>query len=283
MKQSKSKVQSLISSIFAFLLSLLFVACIVLLGLYFGVFSDRIIISKVNESNYYNEVHKELNDRVETILLDAGLPSSVLTEVITLERVYIGGKYYIEDTLSGKKSVIKTDRISVDLTKNMNQYLIEEGITQTDELDLGMKEIISEVEQEYKRGIQFQFIKYITEYKAYYMELMRIIIPILVILIGFICYILVKMQKYKHRGIRYITYAMMSSTWITILTASFLLLTRSYNKVEVLPEYYDRFLTNYLRWDIQVFLYLGGMGALLSILLIGLVSYVKKKTIIDRK
>lgn len=283
MKDNKSGIQKVISSIFAFLLSLLFVACIILLGLYFGVFNDRIIISKVSESNFYNEVHQELKDKAETILRKSRLPNSVLEEVITLERVYIGGKYYIEDTLSGTEAVINTDRLRENLAQNIDEYLIEEEITPTAELDTGVSEIISEIEQEYKRGIQFKFIKYITEYKAYYRELLSIGVPILVVLIGMLSYLLIRMQKYKHRGIRYITYAMMSSTGMTILTATFLLLTKSYNKMEVSPEYYDRFLTNYLRWDIQVFLYLGGMGVLISILLMTLVSYVKIKTIRDRK
>ncbi|MDF2612050.1 MAG: hypothetical protein K0R92_3524 [Lachnospiraceae bacterium] len=92
MKHTKMQImQSIISSIFAFLLSLLFILLFLGTGLAFGLFSDRIILSKVNESNYYNEVHQELNERAEKIITEAGLPSTVLTDVISLERVYIGG------------------------------------------------------------------------------------------------------------------------------------------------------------------------------------------------
>ena len=278
MRRNNSKIRSSVSCVFAFLLSLLFLAIFVLLGLYFGIFNDRIIISKVSESNYYNEVQEELQETAETILVEAGLPTSVLAEAISLERVYIGGKYYIEDTLAGDKPVIETERIRADLTSSIDQYLVDEGITRTEELDTGVKEIISVIEQEYRRGIEFQFIQYITIYKTYYRKILNNTIPVLLFLVGLICFFLIKMQRYKHRGIRYITYAMIASTGMTILSAAYLLLAGNYKLINAAPEYYKTFLTTYLKWGIQVFLYLGGIGVIISILLLSLVGYMKNKT-----
>ena len=276
MEKKQKLMQRIISSIFAFLLTMIFVSSFTLTGLYYGVFNNRIILSKVNESNYYNEVYKELQDRAEGILQEAGLPLNVLSDVITLKRVYVGGKYYIEDTLSGKEPVINTDKVRSQLEQNIDQYLTEEDISGTKELDTGIEEVVRKVEQEYKRGIHFQFIDYIAEYKASFMRLLRIAIPILILLASVIIVLLIKIHRYKHSGIRYIAYAMIASSCIVITSSAFLLITKSYEKMKQLPFYYGRFLTNYLKWDIQVFLYLGGIGMLLAILLITLVAYLKK-------
>jgi hypothetical protein len=275
MEKKQKLMQRIISSIFAFLLTMIFVSSFTLTGLYYGVFNNRIILSKVNESNYYNEVYKELQDRAEGILQEAGLPLNVLSDVITLKRVYVGGKYYIEDTLSGKEPVINTDKVRSQLEQNIDQYLTEEDISGTKELDTGIEEVIRKIEQEYKRGIHFQFIDYIAEYKASFMRLLRIAIPILILLASVIIVLLIKIHRYKHSGIRYIAYAMIASSCIVISSSAFLLITKSYEKMKQLPFYYGRFLTNYLKWDIQVFLYLGGIGMLLAILLIILVAYLK--------
>jgi hypothetical protein len=277
MKRNKTKLQGFISAIFAFLLTVIFVALFVCIGFMTGVFNDRIILSKVNESNYYNEIHEQLNERAQAIVGKAGLPTSVLKDVITLDRVYIGGKYYIEDTLAGEVAVAKTDKVREDLTRNIEQYLTENEIVQTEELQAGVNEIISNVEQEYKRGIEFQFINYITMYKFQYLNLMKVVIPVLLVLAGILCFFLVRMQKYKHRGVRDISYAMLASSIMTILTSAFLLLTRQYEKVDTSPDYYREFLTVYLNWDIKVFLYLGGIGILISILLINLVGFMKNR------
>jgi uncharacterized membrane protein len=68
---------------------------------------------------------------------------------------------------------------------------------------------------------------------------------------------------------------MIASSCIVISSSAFLLITKSYEKMKQLPFYYGRFLTNYLKWDIQVFLYLGGIGMLLAISLIILVAYMR--------
>jgi len=276
MKKNIKTIQSIISSILAFLLTLVFVSLFILTGLYFGVFNNRIILSKVNESNYYNEVYEELHNRAEEIIKESGLPLQVLSEVITLERVYIGGKYYIEDTLMGREPLIQTDKVRSQLEQNVNQYLKEEGITRTKELDAGIEEILNKVVQEYRRGIQFQFINYIAEYKASFMNLFRIAVPVLVLIAGIIGFSLVKLHNYIHKGVRYIAYAMIASTSMIIISSAILFLSKIYDRIEQIPDYYDRFLTNYLKWDIQVFLYLGGIGVLLSLLLIFLIRYLKR-------
>ncbi len=273
--KKKRIMQKGISSTFAFLLTMIFVCLFALTGLYYGVFNNRIILSKVNESNHYNEVYEELQERAQDIMEEAGLPLSLLAETITLERVYIGGKYYIEDTLAGKEPVIQSDKVRTQLEQNINEYLMEEGISRTKELDAGIKEVIDKVEQEYKRGIHFQFINYIAEYKASFMRLFRIGIPILLLLVGTISILLIKLHRYKHSGIRYIAYAMIASSCIVIISSAFLLINKSYERMVQQPDYYNRFLTSYLRWDIQVFMYLGGIGMLLAALLIILVAYLK--------
>lgn len=277
MKHFKLSLQGIIRGTFAFLLTLFFAILLVCLGFDIGVFNDRIIIQKVNESNYYNEVHKELNERAGELVTEAGLPVSVLTDVISLERVYVNGKYYIEDTLAGNEPVIKTDRIREDLTNNIDSYLQEQEIARTQELNTGVEEVISETEEVYRQGIQLELMNYITEYKTSYTNLMKIVLPILVILSGVLCFFLIKMNKYKHRGVRQIAYAVIASSSMAILTSAFLLLTRQYTKVEASPDYYYNFLVNYLKWDMKVLLYLGFMGVIISIILITLVGYLKNR------
>lgn len=277
MKRDKTIIQSFISATFAFLLTLLFVALFICAGFIVGVFNDRSIIRKINESNYYNKVYETLTEKAEELVQEVGLPPSVLVEVITLDRVYISGKNYIEQTLAGKKAEGKTDKIREILTQNIQQYFDNEDIIQTTELNTDIEVIISRVEQEYKQGIEFQFINYITTYQSEFQDLMKIIVPILLVLISILCYFLIRMQKYIHRGIRYIAYAMIASSGITIITSAFLLLTKQYEKVEASPKYYYDFVVSYLNWDMKIFLYLGFLGVILSVLLVSLVGFLKNR------
>ncbi len=277
MKVNRPEIKTFLCCVFSFQLSLLFLALFLLAGLYFGAFNNRVILNKVSESGYYNEIQKELNSRASIIFAESELPAYLLTEVITLERVYTDGRYYMEEVLAGKDPGTNTDKLKDTLKQNIDGYLEENFISPAEELDAGLDGLISRVEQEYKREIEFRFIYYMGEYKTYYRGFVKKAVPVILALTGIISFMLIKMHRYRHRGIRYITYAMITSSCIAGSLACYLLLVKAYDRITVSPEYYSRFLTGYFKWIIQVFLYLSGLGILISVLLIILTGYVKKR------
>lgn len=296
MRDYKNILRQVISNVYAILLTILFVVVFVILGLYFGAFSNHVILGKVQESNYYNGVHKELNESAKEIFETEGLDEELLQDVITLERVYISGKNYMETTLkgtalkdntisnnslSGTTSIktdasIKTDRLREDLYNNIQEYMKSQNITMTKELEAGVNELITKIEKEYVRGIQFQFIRYISMYKSEFIGVIKWLLPITILLIGFLSWLLIYISKYKHRGIRYITYSVMASTGLVLFWSVILLVTKAYKKFEISPRYYNRFIENYLYQDILVFIYVSGIGVIISILLILVTNYMKK-------
>lgn len=296
MRDYKNILRQAISNVYAIILTILLVVVFVVLGLYFGAFSNHVILGKVQESNYYNEVHKELNESAKEIFETEGLGEELLQDVITLERVYISGKNYMESTLkgtalkatdisnnslSGTTSIkmdasIKTDRLREDLYNNIQEYMKSQNITMTKELEAGVNELITKIEKEYVRGIQFQFIRYISMYKSEFIGVIKWLLPITILLIGFLSWLLIYISKYKHRGVRYITYSVMASTGLVLFWSVILLVTKAYKKFEISPRYYNRFIENYLYQDILVFIYVSGIGVIISILLILVTNYMKK-------
>lgn len=301
MKDYKDMLRQVISNLYAIMLTILFVVVFIVLGLYFGVFSNHVILGKVQESNYYNEVHEELNKSAKEILAMEGLDEDLLQDVITLDRVYVSGKNYIESTLKGDsvsnsssssnqlsenaqssntstsgQASIKTDRLREDLYNNIQDYLNSQNITMTEELEAGVNEIITKIEKEYVRGIQFQFIRYISMYKSKFIGVIKWLLPITILLIGFLSWLLIYISKYKHRGVRYITYSVMASTGLVLFWSVILLVTKAYKKFEISPRYYNRFIESYLYQDILVFIYISGIGVIISILLISVTTFMKK-------
>lgn len=275
MKQNKTILHRLISCVFSFLLTLLFIVLFLCIGFSFGLFNGKSITRAINQSNYYNKVYHELNRNTETLITDSGLPVSVLTDVITLQRVYIGGKNYIESSLRGEEVLPKTDKLKDQLTSNIKLYLQEEGINTSEELTSQINDVISIIETEYTEAIQLKLLNGITDYRDHFFDLIIIILPVVIVLIGILCYFLIRIQKYQHKGVRYIVYGLMASSLLTIIAALYLLITKQYSGIDVAPGYYKDFVTEYLRWDMMIFIYVGGIGLTISIALISLISYLK--------
>lgn len=275
MKLNQDKLREFISCIFSFFLFLLFLLLFLLFGLYAGVFNKKVVESKVNESNFYNETYSLVYSRAKEVAEDAGLPEEVFREVITLERVYVGGKYYAEDVLDGKEPVFQTQKLEKELEDNINRYLSEKNIKATAELKAGTRELVQRILQEYQRGIQFDFIRSVGRLRKAYIRVLEGALPAIYLLLLLIILFLFKIQRYPHRMLRYINYGLLGASLLTAAVAAGMLLMKVYGRLPVEDGYYKNFLIRYFYWDIRVFLYLAGMGVILSAALGMLTRHLK--------
>ncbi len=277
MQYRKSKMRLFICSTFSFILTLLILILYLCLGFSFGVFNNQSVIKNLNKSNYYSEVYNQLDKDAKELISKAGFPVTVLEDVITFERVYVGGRNYVANTLSGNDADINTMNLREDLTHNIDTYLSEQGIRRTDEQNDGIDELISELEENYVSSIELEFINYYRDYKVKFINLIRIMLPILLLIIGGLCLCIFKLNRYKHRSLRYINYSFIASSLMVILFATYLLISKQYAKIDALPDFYNKFITLYLKWDIMVFLYMGGIGTIISITLITFTYYLRRQ------
>lgn len=275
MKSKKNTIRNLTSMIFALVLTLLFFFLFLSVGLLFGVFNNRVILNKISESNYYNRVYQELEERSDEIFLSRELPVSLLDDVITLEKVYVSGRNYIENVLQNKEYKIPLTQIEEALEQSISEYMMEEGIEATPEITSGIKELVALISGEYRRSIEFQFINYISIYRKSVYQIMKWIFPLGIVCSGLFIFLLLRLHPYKHRGVRYLASSVLSSSSLIILGSLLLLISGFYNKIQIAPDYYLFFIQGYLKWSAVIYLYIGGMGILIGIVLMGLVRYMK--------
>ncbi len=276
MKHSKSKIRELLSGVFAFLLTLLFFILFVCLGLSMGVFNDTNVMRKLRESGYYTEVYKILDKNTKEIVQKAGFPDKIFDGVITQNKVYVEGDNYTRNKLKGIDQNIDTEKLKTDLSKNIDEHLLQLKVVRTDDLNAGIENMISVIDEEYHNCIEIQFLNYYVDFRNDFQKIIKIVIPVVIILIGIMSYFSIRMRHYKHRGVRFIMYALISSSIMTLFASTWLLIKKEYMKPAVTPVFYRNFIASYLKWDIQIFLYFGMIGLILSMMLMVLTGYLKK-------
>ena len=283
MKHTRYKQQTIISSMFAFSLTIAILILILCIGLWLGLFNRNNIRRSIDQSNYFNEVHKELNHKTEVILEKAGFPKTILKEVISLERIYVAGMNEIEASLGKSGSQIQTDTLMGDIEQKLKEYILVEGVQPSEELDSSILAVIMEVESEYKTGVHLRFVDYMMEFQTDYNHVLLILLPCIILCISSLCFFLLKMYRQRHRGMRYIAYALIASSLLTIMIAIYLLLKRPYERIEIGPDYYNFFLASYYRRAVMAFAYIGGVGILLSTVLMYYINDLKKRSLQVRK
>ena len=275
MKRMKSKLQTGISVLFGFLLTVLFV--ILFLGTvgYTGVFNSRSITGSMNKSDYFSKLHKVILENSEKIVAEAGLPESVLADVITLQRVYISGSYYAESALSGEPGQIKSENIEKELKSNINQYIMSKGVALTDDKNAKIESVSEAVIKEYTDRIGLKYFSELYQLKLQYNKIMMVLLPVIIAMIAVICFFLIRMHRYIHKGIRFITYALTASSLLMVFCSLALLIGKPYRTLSISTNYYWDFINACLQWDIKVLLFTGGLGLTISAALIAFTGYLK--------
>jgi hypothetical protein len=277
MKRCKSKLPGIISSLFSVLLTILFAILAFFIAGYTGVFNRGYIAQAMNESNYYDNIYNVITIRAEALAKDAGLPKTVLTDVITLERVYISGANYVDSTFSGQESEIRTASISELLKNNVDNYIANQGIKVTGDIEMKNNTFIQEVVQEYKKHINLKLIKDLYDLKLRYSDFIKLIIPMLVLLIGLLCFMIIKLHSQAHRGASHIVYSLLAASLIMMITWICTTVREPFSNFEISPEYYKDFIVVCLQWTTKMFLLLGEIGLTLSLILTLFTGFLKDR------
>lgn len=272
----KNILRNCVSIALSFVLCIIFTGFFCVVGLQTGAFSKDMTLEKINESDYYNKAYNELTNNIDTILEGKGYPKGIADIVITDKRVYINGKQYIQNSLDGKNTKISVTKIHQELTDLLNAYYITKGIVVDDNIKNHITGTVNSIETEYIRMIRFQFVDYIRSYKKAYYSVLQWGLPIAFVLTVILVVILLRLHKYVHRGIRYIALSILSAAGITALLPLLMLFQGAY-KMSIKPVYYANFLTEYLKWSLTCFVYVGFVGAMISIGLFVWIHFLKNK------
>lgn len=270
--------ERILSAFYALLLTIIIIVFNIIIGLGVGIYSRKNITKCINKSEYYQKIYEDIKSTVENILAQDGFPANLLDDVITLDKVYISGIDYVENVL-GSKTTNQYDGIRDEVVKKIGDYIREERINETDELSEKIQNISTAINDEFSGKIKLKVLEYLMEFKSQYYRTLVIMVPCMLIMILVICYLLVRMQRYKHRGVRYISYALFASSILTIFIALYLLLFEDYSNVAVNPDYYNRLISEYLQMNIKPMMYIGLLGIAAAFVTVKLVGVMKRRII----
>lgn len=269
--------RKIVSLLLSYILSILLVILYALVGLLAGVFNDNVILDRLNKSNYYQSIYATIQDNIESVLLPTGLDVTVIDDVITKEMVYIGARNTIEGAIKGKTVIQDTKGMENKLKANIKAYAEEHGIANGGEQQAGMNLLCEMISKEYRDNLEFPFMNYYVRYKALYLNIVQFAIPIIIVMAALVVVFLLRIQHYKHRGVRYIAYSTLASSIMISVLPAVLLAVGAYRRINVSPRYFYNFMVSYLAWDIEVFLYIGAISLIFFSGLLLLIKLMKKR------
>ena len=269
----------IISFIFTFFLAGLFSVLYVGIGFHLGFFNNLGVVRAIDVCGYYNQVYDDMYSSSEEVVAGVGLPSTVLADVITLDYIYIHTKNYMDKSLSGQAVEVNAQQLKDKLTDNIKAYYLKANLNNSYKMEQDITLVTDQIGKKYETIVAVDLPNEINENKARYQGVIIVAMLLSALCIVFFGFILLKIHKYKHQGLRYIMYAIFASSALIILAAIINLVIKSYDRSYIEPNYYREMLGEYLKWDIMLYIYIGGVSILVGLGLMYFIHDLKVKII----
>lgn len=277
MKSNKTqhRIRFVINLILSFILTLLLTTILYSLSLRVGICNQDIFVRSVSDSTYYEELYENLTQHLNMMLEKAKLPSSVGEGVIDDSQVYIDGKVYITSVLQGKHPEIETEEIEEKLKTNIEEYLVSKDVPM-DKMEAGIDEIVDSILIDYRNTLEFKMADYFYEYSQTYGHITQIVLLVSTILSLIIIVLLLMTHHRKYRGIRYISYAMISATLLNLILI--LQYSRQIANWNINTDsFYYQMIQNYLNEGTRQGYYICVGGMIVCIVLLATTRLLKKQ------
>lgn len=110
------------------------------------ILSEQYILSKLEETDYYNKIYECVKSNFENYIHQSGLEETVLEDIVSKEKVRKDTKIIISNLYDGLEQKIDTQEIRDNLNKNISKTLENQKmtITQQDAIDTFIDHICNE-------------------------------------------------------------------------------------------------------------------------------------------
>ena len=147
------------------------------------ILSEQYILSKLEETDYYNKIYECVESNFENYIHQSGLEETVLENIVSKEKVRKDTNIIISNLYDGLEQKIDTQEIRDNLNKNIKETLGEQNITKTQQssIDTFVDHICSEYTDTMSH---FSYEKQINQYYQKAMQYINLAKKVLLITIG---------------------------------------------------------------------------------------------------
>lgn len=276
-KKSNKFLKGFISIIFSFILAVIFTVMSMIIGVYIGFLNENRIIDGLNYKDYYKGVEDAFYENAKDISTPIGLPESVLEGIVESEKIHSDVKNYVTSSVNGKTYVISTDDLRNNLAENVRNYFAQQNMEMSPEQEATIPEYTQLIADEYEQTVKVPFVSYFAQAKSSMQKIMLIVVPVCLVLTAIIVFMLVRMRKWKHRGIRYIVYSTLSAALMVALPGIVVLCNGFYKRINIASDYLYYALVRYVANGLWVFVYLAVVWLAISVGLLFLIRIIKSK------
>lgn len=271
----------IISSILAFVFAVVLTMLSYLLGGYFGFLNPGHMIRSMEREKYYEKVNKYFHENVSDMNIPMGIPDEVTDDIVSVSGIKKDVNGYLKANMDGGRYEVNTNELEKTLTARTVEYLTESGVRLSKEQKASVNVYTQMIAEEYRKDVEFPMISYVGAVRGTCGKLVKVGAPVCIITALAAVVLLLKLRHWKHRALRFIIYGTLACSAMTAVLPVFGLADGFYKRLNVAPEHFYRFMAEYLRGSLMIFVWIALGWAVVSVVLLVMVHFMKRKAALD--
>ena len=262
----KSRARKVVSYVFSFFLALDTMAIALLVVLNMGLFSERSLISALDET-YYTYVKDYIETQAEYYTLPTGIKASVLDEVFTLEDIQINTNRIITNSINGNSFTPDVSKEREKLLANVKASFATDGVETAEgtEADAVADSYVDEIMKIYTDALKIPGIDAISNVQNGFSKAFPIALVALILLAVAFVLIIVRLHHYLHRSLRYVAYACGGASLMLLVVPAIIQVSGFYYGLHLEPQYFYYFVVSMIERILRLTLIAGAVMAAASV------------------
>lgn len=236
-----------------------------LLGLGIGALQDGAVLNRLNKTEYYRTIYRELRHDTEISFVLMNIPNNVMDGAITYERVVMAARQQVESTLHRGSYQANTALLTERLEQDVRNYFEEESIELTDKAEVGLDLMVERLNQKYTNLLQWPFASWWANLMESWSSFMKIAGSISGLMLIIAQLLLFWIHHYRHWAMRSCGGQILLASIATMLVGGLPLVSNVVRVREITPEYMSQFFYVYEKGILLAIVAVGTVGFLVGL------------------
>lgn len=275
-KKSKKIARNILSSFLAFFLTVLLTVGTLLVSIYTGFFMKGKILDGLNYKDYYAGVEEYFYQDVKDMSIPSGLPEEVLDGIVDSQTIHEDVKGYVLAVLDGKEYVFRTEGMQKKLSDNIYAYFQDENVQMSELQEKTIPQYVQTVADRYEEDLKVPLLTYIYKARCLCSRLFVAVGAGILLIGGAIVFSLIRLYRWKHRGLRYVIYSTIATSVMVATPAFAARISGFYKRIGISAKHLYNAFVAYVENGINMLFYMAVGWIIITCILLFFVSYLKK-------
>lgn len=276
---SNKVLRRVICFFFSFILSISLFVISMAVAMQSSFLNKDFLLNQLSISGYHVKAADYTKSSISQLAFVGGVPSDIFDDIVTPERVKTDIYNIFDYAYDGKQYSINSEELKSEFLEAVKNYASENNIEITEDTDKNITQLAQLCTETYMDCINIAGMNTVIGALKQPVSFMGLAIGAASVIAVISIIMLFLVNKYKHKFLRYIAYAISGNFLMMLIVPGYFFITKPYANLNISPDYLHSFINSFLDDTLKTILLGAAIMVVLFLIVFFFIGYFKKRAI----